>query len=308
MWNTIQLISPIFGLAFVGYVAGWSGLIGKDAIGGLSRFAFRVAIPVMLIQAMAQLALSFEWELLAAYFAGTFATYGLGVVTGTYVFGLPRAERAVFGFGSGFSNAVMVGIPFVQIAFGDDGLLPLYIILSVHAPSLYLVGTSLLSWARPRSAGDANLPLGVLAAQARNPIVIALGLGLGLNLGGIGLGGTVGEIVRMLADAALPCTLFTLGASLAGYRLAGQFAPSVVLVALKNGIHPVVMYVLAFHVFDLNPAWAPVIVVMAALPMGMNAYLFAEDSEVLAPTMAAAVVLSTAVSVVTLPAALYLIS
>jgi predicted permease len=202
----------------------------------------------------------------------------------------------------------MVGIPFVQIAYGDDGLLPLYIILSIHAPTLYLAGTSLLNLARGQDATSRNVARTVLKAQATNPIVIALAAGLGLNLTGIELGGPVAGIMDMLADAALPCTLFTLGASLAGYRLAGELRYSAALIVLKNAVHPVLMYVLAFHVFNLNPAWAPVTVVMAALPMGMNAYLFAQDSDVMAPTMAAAVVLSTGVSVVTLPLVLYLLS
>jgi hypothetical protein len=308
VWNTLQLIAPVFGLALIGYLSGWLGLIGKDGIRGLSRFAFRIAIPAMLIQAIADLALSFEWALLASYFGGTFLTYGLAMVVGGSLFRLRPEEWPVFGFGSGFSNLVMVGIPFVQIAYGDEGLLPLYIILSIHAPLLYLVGTSMLNVARGTSGTRANVPMAILKSQATNPIVIALSIGLALNLTDVELGGPLAAIIGMLSDAALPCTLFTLGASLAGYQLRGQVSRSVALVGLKNAVHPIIVYILAFHVFDLNPAWAPVTVVIAALPIGMNAYLFAEDSEVLASTMAPAVVVSTAVSIVSLSFVLYLLS
>lgn len=307
MWNTFHLILPIFGLALIGYAARWTGLIDKDGIRGLSRFAFRVAIPVMLIRAVSEISLSFEWELLTAYFGGTFAVYVIGMLVGRAILGQSMERQAVFGFGAAFSNAVMVGIPFVQLAFGDEGLLPLYLILSIHSPTLYLVGTSMLNFSRGAHYSTGNLPMTVLKAQTKNPIVIALAIGIAMNLAGIGFRGPVDGIAGMLAAAAIPCTLFTLGASLAGYRLGGQLKAAIALVGLKNVLHPIVMYALTFYVFDLSPVWATVVVVMSALPMGMNAYLFAEDSEVIAPTMAAAVVLSSAISTVSLPLVFYLV-
>ena len=307
MWNTFNLILPIFGLALIGYAARWIGLIDKDGIRGLSGFAFRVAIPVMLIRAVSEISLTFEWELLTAYIGGTFAIYATGMLVGRGIFGPSIERQAVFGFGAAFSNLVMVGIPFVQLGFGDEGLLPLYLILSIHSPTLYLVGTSMLNLGRGARSSSGNLPMTVLKAQAKNPIVIALAIGIAMNLAGIRLQGPVDGIAAMLAAAAIPCTLFTLGASLAGYGLGGQLKSAIVLVGLKNVLHPTVMYGLTFYVFDLNPVWATVVVMMSALPMGMNAYLFAEDSETIAPTMAAAVVLSSAISVVSLPLVFYLV-
>ena len=261
----------------------------------------------MLIRAVSEISLTFEWELLTAYFSGTFAIYATGMLVGRGIFGPSIERQAVFGFGAAFSNLVMVGIPFVQLAFGDEGLLPLYLIISIHSPTLYLVGTSMLNLGRGTRSSSGNLPMTVLKAQAKNPIVIALAIGIAMNLAGIRLQGPVDGIAAMLGAAAIPCTLFTLGASLAGYGLGGQLKAAIALVGLKNVLHPTVMYGLTIYVFDFNPVWATVVVVTSALPMGMNAYLFAEDSETIAPTMAAAVVLSSAISVVSLPLVFYLV-
>ena len=238
MWNTFHLILPIFGLALIGYAARWIGLIDKDGIRGLSGFAFRVAIPVMLIRAVSEISLTFEWELLTAYFGGTFAIYATGMLVGRGIFGPSIEQQAVFGFGAAFSNLVMVGIPFVQLAFGDEGLLPLYLILSIHSPTLYLVGTSVLNLGRGARSSSGNLPMTVLKAQAKNPIVIALAIGIAMNLAGIRFQGPVDGMAAMMGAAAIPCTLFTLGASLAGYGLGGQLKAAIVLVALKERIAP----------------------------------------------------------------------
>lgn len=308
MLQTLQLISPIFGVALIGYVAGRAGVIDEHGIRGLSRFAFRIAIPAMLIRAVSELELSFEWELLTVYFGGTFLVFGAGILAGRLLFRHAPDRRVVFGFGSAFSNNLMVGIPFVQAAFGDAALLPLYIILSIHGPVLYMVGTSLLRAARGAAESEpASLPTAVLRSQLRNPIFVALAIGFALNLTGIRLMGPVDTVASMLGAAAIPATLFTLGASLAGYRIAGELDQAAVLIGLKNLLHPLVVYALAFHVFALDPVWSAVTVAMAAMPMGINAYLFASDSEVLAPTMAASVVASTGVSVVSLSLLLLLL-
>ena len=138
----------------------------------------------------------------------------------------------------------MVGIPFVQIAYGDEGWLPLYIVLSIHAPLLYLIGTSILNVARGSQTATKSVPIAVLKSQAQNPIVIALALGLTVNLTRVDLPGPIDGIIGMLGDAALPCTLFTLGASLASYSLRGQLPHSIMLIVLKNAVQPGIVYLL----------------------------------------------------------------
>ena len=78
MGNLLQSTAPVFGLILIGYFVGWFGVIDKEGIAGLSRFTFRVAIPVMRVRAMANVSFSepIEWPLMAAYFGGTVIPVG----------------------------------------------------------------------------------------------------------------------------------------------------------------------------------------------------------------------------------------
>ena len=76
---------------------------------------------------------------------------------------------------------------------------------------------------------------------------------------------------------------------------------------LKLVLHPLLVWLLATHVFVLPPLWRDVAVIMAALPVGVNVYLFALRYEVGAPPAAAAMLISTGLSVATLAGVLHLL-
>ena len=107
-------------------------------------------------------------------------------------------------------------------------------------------------------------------------------------------------IAETLGQAALPCATFDMGASLAQYRIAGSLAESGVLIGLKIVIHPLLVWLLATQVFDVAPLWVSVAVVMAALPTGVNAYLFAERYGTGIAQAATAVLVSTGITIGTL--------
>ncbi|MCK5488908.1 MAG: AEC family transporter, partial [Gemmatimonadetes bacterium] len=72
-------------------------------------------------------------------------------------------------------------------------------------------------------------------------------------------------------------------------------------------VQPAIVWLLATLVFDVAPLWTSVAVVMAALPTGINAYLFAERYDHGVATAATAVLLSTGLSIGTISILLYLL-
>lgn len=310
MGNLLQTTLPVFGLILLGYVVGWAGVIDRAGIRGLSRFTFRIAIPVLLVRSMANVALSgpVEWPLMAAYYGATLVMYAAGMGAGRWIFSQPLEQQAIFGLGASFSNLVVLGLPIVLVVYGNEGELPMYMILSCNAAVLFFLASSVQGIARGVTQPRQGLSFIVLKTHATNPVIVALAIGLVLNLLGFRIAGPLDAIAAMLGSAALPCALFTVGASLSRYRLAGELREAMGLILLKNVFHPLITFVLAFTVFDLSATWAGVAVILAAQPTGVIAYLFAEDSETLSSTIGATVVLSTMVSIVSVSVVLYLLS
>ena len=139
----------------------------------------------------------------------------------------------------------------------------------------------------------------------RNPIIMGILLGLLANVTGMAIPAPVDGVAEMLGAAAVPTSLFALGASLAGYRLTGDAAPAVALTALKLVVHPLLVWILAVPVMGLEGIWVPVAVTMAAMPSGINVYLFGARYQA-APGVAARTVLVTNIlSIATLSFVLY---
>lgn len=65
-------------------------------------------------------------------------------------------------------------------------------------------------------------------------------------------------------------------------------------------VHPLVAYLIGHFVFDLPPALLNPIVVLAAMPPGMNVYIFAEMYNRAQGIAASSVLLSTVLSIVTI--------
>jgi predicted permease len=95
----------------------------------------------------------------------------------------------------------------------------------------------------------------------------------------------------------LPCALFVLGASLSAYKISGHFAEAWTMVGLKLLLQPLLVWVLAFVVFKIDPLWGAVAVMMAGMPVGINVYMFAQKYQVGLASVSGAIVISTTLAV-----------
>ena len=113
------------------------------------------------------------------------------------------------------------------------------------------------------------------------------------------LPGAVAWLVDLAAAAAAPCALFVLGASLSGMCLGAGWREGLVIVALKLLALPVLVWLMA-KALALSPLDTAVATVTAAMPVGMNPFIFAQRYDVYVAQSASAVVLSNLFSIVTL--------
>lgn len=305
----IDVVVPVFGIVVLGYGLARAGLFGEGPTRGLSRFVFDVAIPLLLFRTMATTVLPdpLPWNLLAAFYTGAGVIWIAGMVVAYFVFGAGRAERAIFGFGSAFSNTVLLGVPVVLTAFGERASVPLFLILAFHPPILFTAASVLLERARATDGAGSAVFIDSLKGMATNPILMGLLIGLLWNAADWPIPGPIDRIAELLGSAAVPCALFALGATLVRYRLRGSLGRAAVMSALKLVVHPALVVFLGVLVFDVDRFWIAVATVMASMPVGVNVYLFADRYEAEVGAASSAVVLSTGLAIFTVSVVLMLI-
>jgi len=305
----IDIIVPVFAVVGVGFTAAHKRWLSEAGVDGLGAFVFNFAIPAMLFKAMAtrDMPETIEWSLLIAYFGAAYLSWFVGIAMFRNVFRRDWATASVLGLGGAFSNAVMLGLPLVHLAFGEAGLLPAFLIISFHTWQLFFVVTVLVETARGRKGRLTALVGDVIKGLVSNPIIVAVLAGILWNALDLGLAGPVERFLDLLGRAGIPCALFCLGASLARYELKGALPQASVIGVLKLGLHPLLVYLIGAHLFGLDGLWLSVAVLMAATPVGINVYLFGIRYDTGTAPAATSILLTTLVSVATLSGVLWLL-
>lgn len=298
----VDLILPVFGLIAFGYLATCTPVFDQAAGRALAAFVFWFAIPIMLFRNMAgqELPAVLPWGYLLSYYLSALTVFAVGMAASRLLFRARLEEQAIMGFGGSYGNVVLLGTPLVLSAFGPQATLPFFLILSFHSVLMFTVVTVVVELGQGGGSELRQLPRRVGQGLVKNPILVALLGGLAFHGLGLTLPRAVDRWAELIGQAAGPCALFSMGASLRAYRIGGAIARAAVMMALKLVLLPFLVWLLATRVFTVEPMWVAVAVITAAMPCGVNSYLFAERYKVGQAESAAAIVVSTALSVVTM--------
>ena len=294
MLASLLVVLPVFGLIGLGYLARWSKLLRETTGEGLSDFVFVLAVPCLLFRTLAKadIPMTQPWGYWIAYFAGLAVVWALAMVIAARFFARKGPELVVSGFAAAQSNTVFVGVPMILKAYGDAGAVPLGLLLAVHLPVTMTVATLL---AEGRSASIAML----VRRLFTHPIIIGIILGSIVRPFVAQVPQPFWTLVDLLAGAAVPCALISLGIAMRRYGLESGLALPTILSGLKLGLHPLLVYWLATRIFEMPAHWSGVAVLFAACPCGINAYLFAERYRQGVADASSAITLSTLLSLFT---------
>lgn len=304
--QTAEVVLPVFALMAFGWLFARLRLITEAQVGGIVTFVFYLAIPALLFRTLAGGAVQAQIEatIIVAYFAAALTQFAIGWLVSRHVFGNRADESGIAAMGATFSNLVLICIPLVQRAYGDAGLVPLMLIVMVHGTILFSATTLAIEFGRGGGRGDGlggilrRTAVG-LRAVVLNPIVAGALAGLAFGFTGLRLPVMVDDTLALLGRGAAPLSLFAVGATLAGCRLAGDLRESLTMAALKLLLLPSLVWLSATQLFDLRADWVTVSVVAAAMPTGANVYVFARKYDMWVARGTAVVLVSTLAAVVT---------
>ena len=305
----LDIIVPVFGIVAIGYAAGRSGAFPEAAGKGLAFFVFNFALPPLLFRSMATQTLPdpIEWSFLVSYFGGGLIVSILGGGLAKALFRRDFATSVMNGAASGVSNVLLLGVPLALTAYGEIATFPIFLLVAFNAPILVIMSTLLIEGRHGGGTKLRDLPWRLARSLATNPIVMALVLGVIWNLAGWPLPYVVDALAETLGRAALPGAVFSMGASLAAFRVAGAVAPVSASAVLKLTLHPLIVWVLATWVFAVDPLWHDIAVLAAAAPAGINVYMVATRYDAGTAHAAATMLVTTTLSVFSVAAVLHLL-
>lgn len=298
----LTIVVPVFLIVAAGYLSVRTAFLPESLIDGVVRYAVSFAVPCLLFLSMTRIDLSTAISppsLIAYFLAGNVCFFG-AMALSRLIWKRRPGESVAVGFSTFFPNVVMLGIPIAERAFGPAVMGGVFGIIAFHSIHNYFVGFIAMEMVRQDRAGLFVALRRAFVTTFRNPLMIGLVSGMAFNLSGLTLPEIPHSALEMIARSAIPAALFSLGGVLTRYRIRAEASEALMVSAFSLIIHPALAWLLAGPVLGLDPIDVRTIVVLAAMPAGLNGYIFATLYNRAVGTNASSALLGTGLSVVTI--------
>jgi malate permease and related proteins len=307
----LSIVLPVFWVIALGILLTRTGFLSAALIGELNRLTYFVGLPAYLFVSVAET--SFGGGRAAVLFAAMGGATllvllaGYGVARGLRV---PRESIGSFLHASIRGNLAYIGLPVVTLALtahagaaaGELGrvaliaMAPLVVITNTLGVLLLLIGHG-----RPGSAMWRTIAWQL----ATNPLLLAIVVGVGVAALHLTLPSWLMQSVHIVGELALPLALLCIGGTLVVIPLRGKRTYAVAASLLKVAAVPLAGWPLG-RWLGLSPDELRIVLLFLACPTAAASFTLAGKlggDEALA---ASCVVVSTALSVVSISAVLAL--
>ena len=301
MIEVLIRVLPFFALIGVGYIAGRTGFLSAQGTAAITRFVFYFALSAMLFKVASNLSLAeiYSTPFVLAYLSGCTLVYLLAFGV-ALIRRVTLAEAAVEAQCAVCGNTGFLGVPLLIALLGPKAAGPELMVLTIDMIVFSSLITLMITAARE---GRVSLGVGKVlgASLLKNPMIVSMALGLGWSATGVPVPGPVNDFMGLLGGAATPGALFAIGASLAA-RSAERIEVAAWLSFCKLALHPAAVAVAALVLFPVERFAAHVMIAAASLPVAGNTYILAQHYGVAPQRVSASILISTAVSVLTVSA------
>ena len=287
--TVLQIAAPVFLLAAIGYA--WVRLGYAYDTAFVTRLAMTLAIPALILTALA--GTTVDPAAVGAMALAALTAYAAALAAFWALCRAARLEMRTWLAPLVFGNTGNLGLPLCLFAFGEAGLALGVAVFAVTSIGQFTVGLWLVS------GGGSPMP------ALREPMLGATVLGGVILWQGWTLPPVAANALGLIGQMAIPLMLITLGVAVARLKpdRAGLMAGmAVAKLALGAGLGFAIAWA-----FGLDRVAAGVLVVQLATPVAVTSYMLAlryEAGGADPQAVAGVVVVSTALSVLALPALL----
>ena len=306
---------PFFALVLAGFVAGKRGWLPLEAIPGLNGFVLYFALPCMLYRFGAGLPIAdlLDASVFLPYLLCALVMVGFAIAI-SFNARIGWKDASLGALVAAFPNTGFMGVPLIVALLGTAAAGPAIITIAVDllVTSSLCIALSTLDSADEH--GTTRALKNALKGVAVNPMPWAILLGALSSAVQLDLPAPVAQTLGMLADAASPVALFTIGAVLARSHLLtarGHAEPLALrdylpMAVLKLIVHPLLVLVVgsaAIHLgVPLSKFALMVMVLVAALPSASNVAMLAEKFDADSGRIARIILVTTASAFLTFSA------
>jgi malate permease and related proteins len=289
----------LFMLMAVGFGAGKSKILDESGAKGISRLLVNFVLPALIVQSMQR---PFTPELRDM----AFTILGLSFLAYASAFplawllvkaiGAKGGERGAHAFGAIFSNCAFMGFPVIEAILGKEAIFA----ASVANIPFQLLAFSVGPYILAKTAGG-SVKLGI--SSFITPAAVASVVGFTLFVGGVVLPEPLGSALSLLGDTTTPLSMVLIGSIVARMNFQAVLArPRIYATSVfRLAIFPLGLYAF-FYALGFRGLLLSLPVILSAMPVAANSAILAEAYGGDAETASSLVLVSTLLSLFTIPA------
>ena len=292
---TAQQVAVLFLLIGTGALAVKTGVLKPENKQALSNLLVYVVVPAMVVN-------SYRMEFSVEILRNLLAAFGMSVLAiliGTVItLVLTRNKKGsrmpIFRFACIFSNAAYMGFPLISALFGSEGLLYASAYVTVFNLLLWTMGYGFVS-------GGSSVKE-VAHSLVRTPVLYAIAVGLAIYLLQIPLPTLITQPLELLAGVNTPLSMLITGMLIAAGDVRSIVTDKHIwkLAAVRMALIPAVCLVV-FGLVGFHGMAAQVVALLECCPAAAITSVFAVQFGHDEHYAAGSVVLTTLLSIVTLP-------
>ncbi|OHV81182.1 AEC family transporter [Rhizobium sp. LCM 4573] len=305
----IALLLPFFGLILIGYIAARITRQPAEALGWMNTFIIYAALPALFFKLVSRTPIEdlARIDFIATDIAATYLVYAV-------LFLIAWLRRNSFGdstiqaFAGAYGNIGYMGPGLALLAFGEAAAVPVALIVCFENAMHFIVAPAMMAVAGGDKRPPTQVAFEVVRKVALHPFILSTALGFLVAASGLEPPLAFQRLVDYLAQAAAPCALFAMGVTLALRPLKRVPVEIGYLSLVKLVLLPATVYLVLSAAGSFDPVWVYSAVLLAGLPTATNVFVISQQYGIWQERASATVLITTALSVLTLPVLLYLIT
>lgn len=301
MIQILTVIAPLFLIIFASALLQKFKNLGEDWSKVLNDFALKIGLPVLIFSALARAPFSFsdQAQLIIGNSLFILASFLSAIIIGK-IFRLEKQMFRTLFICFVFSNTAYLGIPILVQTAGEKILPTASLIVAIYLFWMFSVGIGYLDYSieKNKKAVIKNILLNLL----KNPLLISVILGIIIGSLKITLPVILSKSLEMVTASVTPVVLIVIGLFIGKLKIGKltDWFPILLFSILTLAILPAAFY-FGVKIFGFMPEQFASSIIQAAMPLAITPFALADKYNLNKDFIARSIVLSTILSVATLP-------
>ncbi|MBT3419515.1 MAG: AEC family transporter [Candidatus Magasanikbacteria bacterium] len=301
MIQILTIIAPLFLIIFVSALLQKFKNVGDKWGKVLNEFALKVGLPVLIFTALAKTSFSFKAESSLIIVNSLFLL--LSFVLAVFIGKILRLKKKMFltlFICFIFGNVAYLGIPVLTSVSGESILPKVSLIIAIYLFWIFTIGIGYLDYSVNKNKKD--VVKNMLKNLTKNPLLLAVIFGLIFGSLKIAIPSIILKSLEMVSVSVTPIVLVVIGLFIGNSKIGklSEWLPVILFSLFTLIVFPASFYFGA-KFFGFVPSQFMSSIIEAAMPLAITPFALADKYNLHKNFITRSIVLSTILSVISLP-------